>query len=119
MDGLCLFTAILSGAGLGLNRRELIRENIPSVQNLETKSNLVATFQVALTVRVTETDDLERQGPLNSSANAVDKVADNALDIGGGGRLGLASNRVSSGSRKPHEIVNVDAEADLRVTRRP
>ena len=57
----CFFMAILSGAGLGLNRRELVRENVPSVQNLKAESNLVATLQVALAVRVAETDNLERQ----------------------------------------------------------
>nr|DAV84623.1 MAG TPA: hypothetical protein [Caudoviricetes sp.] len=120
LDGLCyfFFTAILSGASLGLNRRELVRENIPGVQNLETQRNLVPTLQITLTIRVTETNNLERQGPLNSPPNTVDEVADNTLNIGGSGRLRLASNRVSSGSRKSHKIVNVDAEADLRVTRR-
>nr|DAS53841.1 MAG TPA: hypothetical protein [Caudoviricetes sp.] len=113
----CFFTAILSGASLGLNRRELVRENVPSVQNLKTKSNLVPTLQVTLTVRVTETDDLKRQRTLNSPPDTVDEVADNALDIGGDSSLGLAGNSVSSGSRKAHEVVNVDAEADLRVTR--
>nr|DAE88953.1 MAG TPA: hypothetical protein [Caudoviricetes sp.] len=114
----CFFTAILSGVSLGLNRRELIRENIPGVQNLETQGNLVASLQVTLTVRVTETDDLERQGPLNSPANTVNEVANNSLDIGGGSRFGLAGNGVSSGGGKAHEIVDVDAETDLRVTRR-
>nr|DAU65751.1 MAG TPA: hypothetical protein [Caudoviricetes sp.] len=120
LDGLCyfFFTAILSGAGLGLNRRKLVRENIPSVQNLKTQSDLVPALQVTLAVRVTETDDLERQRPLNSPPNAVDEITDNALDIGGSGRLRLAGNRVSGGGRKAHEIVNIDAEADLRITRR-
>ncbi len=82
MDGLCyfFFTAILSGAGLGLNRRELIREDIPGVQNLETQSNLVPALQVTLTVRVAETDDLKRQGPLNPPANAVDEVDSILID---------------------------------------
>ena len=59
LDGLCsfFFTAILSG-GLSLNRRELVRENVPSVQNLKTQSNLVAPLQVTLAVRVAETDNL-------------------------------------------------------------
>nr|DAV31929.1 MAG TPA: hypothetical protein [Caudoviricetes sp.] len=108
----------LLGASLGLNRRELIRENIPSVQNLKTQSNLVPSLQVTLTIRVTETDDLERKRTLNSPANTVDEVADNALDIGGGGRLGLAGNSVSGSGREAHEVINIDAEADLRVTRR-
>src|SRR5699024_2122204 len=61
-----------------LDNCETVSEHVPAVDDLQTECDLVTTLQVALTVRVTKADQLNRQVTLNTPTNTVLEVTNNA-----------------------------------------
>src|SRR5699024_3742909 len=79
-------------------------EHVPAVDDLQTKRDLVLALKVALTVRVTEPDDLKRKIPLNTPPDTALEVTDDGLDANTVLNLRSARNSVTSNRAEAHQV---------------
>src|SRR5690625_2748622 len=99
----------------GLHHGEPVGEDVPAEDDLQPQRDLVLALQVALTIRVTEADQLNRQVALHTPTDAVGEVTNDGANAGIVSLRG-ARNGVTLGDRHAHEVRHVRAEPKLRVS---
>src|SRR5699024_7345309 len=82
-DNGLLFPRLITATGIiitSLDDCEPVSEHVPAVHDLQTERDLVLTLQVALSVRVTETDQLNWKVTLDTPPNTGLEIAHNATN---------------------------------------
>src|SRR5690606_21383110 len=97
-----------------LDDRKAVGEHVPAVDDLQSQGDLVLPLQVALTIGVTEPDQLDREGALHAPPDAGGEIADDRADPGVG-RLRAARDGVGHRRGQAPEVGDPDTETQLRV----
>ena len=98
-----------------LDNRETVHEDVPAVDDFEAKRDLVLALQIALSVRITKTDQLHGKFTLNTPTHTILEVTQNGANLRIS-RLRDTRNSITLSDRYTREVGDVGAETELRVS---